>query len=154
MNAGTPVTILLVEDDEAHAEIIRRNLGDARVANRIIHVRDGQAALDYLLHEGAFAPPAAVVRPDLVLLDLRIPKVDGLEVLRRIKSHDSLHAIPAVVLTTSKAERDVVSAYDHGAGSYLVKPVDFEQFRKLMESFGFYWLAWNQYPFSDRATGR
>ncbi|MBI4917021.1 MAG: response regulator [Acidobacteria bacterium] len=146
MVKGDPINILLVEDDMAHAEIVRRNLAAFRVANRIVHVTDGQAALDFLFREGAYADPEAIPRPDIVLLDLRLPKVDGLEVLRRIKEDPDLRAIPTVVLTTSAAEVDMVSAYASGAGSYLVKPVDFEKFTKLMDAFGFYWLAWNRYP--------
>lgn len=146
MTKGRPIVILLVEDDLAHAEIVRRNLKDFRVANRIIHVEDGQAALDYLTRRGAYTDPNANPRPDLILLDLRLPKVDGLEVLKRIKEDSDLRAIPTVVLTTSSAESDVVKAYDNGAGSYLVKPVDFGKFARLLDSFGFYWLAWNQYP--------
>jgi CheY-like chemotaxis protein len=144
---GEAVTILLVEDDAAHAEIVRRNLADFRIANRIVHVGDGQAALDLLLHEGAYAGATAdAPRPDLILLDLRLPKVDGLEVLRRIKGHEELRRIPTVILTTSAAESDMVQAYQGGAGSYLVKPIDFDRFRTLMEAFGFYWLVWNHYP--------
>ena len=143
---GDPLTNLLVEDDPAHAEIVRRNLGDFRVANSIVHVADGQAALDYLFHQGAYADPKASPRPNLILLDLRLPKVDGLEVLRRIKEDEDLKSLPTVVLTTSGAEADMVNAYTHGVGSYLVKPVDFEKFTKLMEVFGYYWLAWNRFP--------
>jgi CheY-like chemotaxis protein len=146
MIKGNPVIILLVEDDPAHAEIVRRNLEDFRVANRIVHVADGQAALDYLFHQDDFADPKTSPRPNLILLDLRLPKVDGLEVLRRIKENEELKLIPTVVLTTSAAESDMISAYTHGAGSYLVKPVDFDKFTKLMEAFGFYWLAWNRFP--------
>jgi len=146
MTNGRPVVILLVEDDLAHAEIVRRSLADFRVANRIIHVEDGQAALDYLLNEGAASGEADHPRPDLILLDLRLPKVDGLEVLRRIKQDDALRPIPTVVLTTSAAEADMVAAYGGGAASFLVKPIDFEKFMKLMEAFGFYWLVWNQFP--------
>ena len=146
MIKGNPITILLVEDDPAHAEIVRRNLGDFRVANRIVHVAGGQAALDYLFHQGAYADPKTSPRPNLILLDLRLPKVDGLEVLRRIKEDEELKSLPTVVLTTSGAESDIVSAYTHGAGSSLVKPVDCEKFTKLMEAFGFYWLAWNRFP--------
>lgn len=143
---GKPIAVLLVEDDPAHAEIVRRNLADFRVANRIHHVEDGQAALDYLFRQGVYADPETSPRPDLVLLDLRLPKVDGQEVLRRIKDDPDLVRIPTVVLTTSAAERDVVQAYTNGAGSYLVKPVDFAKFSGLMEAFGFYWLAWNRFP--------
>jgi CheY-like chemotaxis protein len=144
--AGQPILILLVEDDEAHAVIVRRNLEGARVANSIVHVGDGQAALDYLCREGEYADPARSPRPDLILLDLRLPKVDGLDVLRRVKSDEELKRIPVVVLTTSAAEADLIAAYGVGASSYLVKPVDFGKFSALMESFGFYWLAWNRFP--------
>ncbi|MGD0048998.1 MAG: response regulator [Bryobacteraceae bacterium] len=146
MVQGEPIIILLVEDDPAHAEIVRRNLRDFRVANRIVHVEDGQAALDYLFHQGAYAGAQSGARPNLILLDLRLPKVDGLEVLRRIKADDGLKRIPTVVLTTSDAESDMVNAYTNGAGSYLVKPVNFEKFTGLMEAFEFYWLAWNRFP--------
>ncbi len=143
---GEPITILLVEDDPAHAEIVQRNMEDFRVANRIFHVRDGQAALDYLFRQNGYADEAAYPLPHLILLDLRLPKVDGLEVMRKLNEDERLKRIPVVVLTTSAAESDMVSAYSHGAGSYLVKPVDFEKFTKLMDTFGYYWLAWNRYP--------
>lgn len=144
---GRPINILLVEDDLAHAEIVRRNLADFRVANTITHLKDGQAALDYLHRPRSdFANPATPW-PDLILLDLRLPKVDGLEVLRDLKADPDLRKIPTVILTTSKAEQDVMAAYDLGAGSYLVKPVDFQKFTALLNGVGFYWLAWNQYPF-------
>ena len=143
---GDPIVILLVEDAPAHAEIVRRNLKDFRVANRMVHAEDGQAALDYLFHQAAYANSESNPRPDLILLDLRLPKVDGLEVLRRLREDAELKRIPTVVLTTSAAESDVGNAYSEGAGSYLVKPVDFEKFTKMMDAFGFYWLAWNRFP--------
>ncbi len=146
MVKGEPITILLVEDDMAHAEIVRRNLEDFRVANKLVHVSDGQAALDYLFLRNGFVDASAYPRPSLILLDLRLPKVDGLDVLRSIKSDEKLRLIPVVVLTTSEAEADMVSAYGCGAGSYLVKPVDFEKFTQLLETFGYYWLAWNRFP--------
>jgi CheY-like chemotaxis protein len=146
MIKGEPITILLVEDDPSHAEIVKRNLKENMVANTIHHVEDGQAALDYLLRKNGYADPKISPKPELILLDLRLPKVDGLEVLKRIKADPELKKIPTVVLTTSSAESDVVNAYTHGAGSYLVKPVDFEKFTKLMKDFGFYWLAWNKFP--------
>jgi CheY-like chemotaxis protein len=146
MLSGGPVTILLVEDDPAHAEIVKRNMQDCRIANSLHHVSDGQDALDFLCRVGAHANAP---RPHLILLDLRLPKVDGQEVLKRLKADPELTSIPVVVLTTSKTEIDLVSAYGHGACSYLVKPVDFEKFREMLDTFGFYWLMWNQFPNTD-----
>lgn len=144
---GMPVVILLVEDEPAHAEIVRRNFETSRVANRLMHVEDGQAALDYLHRKEAFSDPIVSPRPGLILLDLRLPKVDGLEVLRAIRSEPDFASIPVVVLTTSAAETDLVKAYDLHANSYLVKPVDFPQFVTLLETLGYYWLAWNERPY-------
>jgi CheY-like chemotaxis protein len=143
---GAPIVILLVEDDEAHAEIVRRNFESCRMANKLVHVADGQAALDYLYRRNGYSDPVKSPQPGIVLLDLRLPKVDGLAVLKTIKADSSLSHIPVVILTTSKAESDVIKAYNSHANSYLVKPVDFAQFQQLMETFGFYWLAWNQFP--------
>ena len=143
---GEPIVILLVEDDLAHAEIVRRNLESSRIANRLMHVTDGQAALDYLNRVNGFSDPATSPRPGVILLDLRLPKVDGMEVLKRLKSDPKFSSIPAVILTTSQAEQDIVKAYALHANSYLVKPVDFANFSQLMNTFDFYWLAWNQHP--------
>ena len=143
---GEPLVILLVEDNPSHTELIRRSLQDHRVANRIYHVPDGEAALNYLFQREPFADPELNPRPHLILLDLRLPKVDGLEVLREIKSSEKLRPIPVVIVTTSEAERDMLQAYDNHANSYLVKPVDFDQFTQLMSNLGFYWLGWNRHP--------
>ena len=143
---GEPVVILLVEDDPAHAALVRRNLESSRLANRLIHVADGQAALDYLYHRAEFSNLELSPRPGVILLDLQLPKVDGLKVLETIKSDPDLSRIPVVVLTTSDAENDVAEAYDKHVNSYLVKPVDFSKFKDLMESFGYYWLVWNKLP--------
>jgi CheY-like chemotaxis protein len=143
---GKPIVILLVEDEPAHIEIVRRNFEISRMANRLLTVEDGQAALDYLYRKDNFNDPDKFPLPDLILLDLRLPKVDGLEVLKTLKADPELSSIPVVILTTSSAEADLVKAYDYHANSYLVKPVDFSQFVKLMDSFGYYWIAWNQYP--------
>ena len=145
-----PVIILMVEDEPAHAEIVRRNFTGFRMANRpvqLMHVSDGQAALDYLFRQGEFQDPGRSPKPHLILLDLRLPKVDGLEVLKTVKADAGLANIPVVVLTTSSAEADMASAYGNHANSYLVKPVDFFQFQKLMDAIGFYWLVWNQDPY-------
>jgi CheY-like chemotaxis protein len=141
--AGEPIVILLVEDDPAHAEIVRRNFARSGIANRLFHVSDGQEALDYLYRSGRFTEREDTPRPGLILLDLRLPKIDGLEVLRIIKSDPDLNPIPVVILTTSAAESDMVRAYDCHANSYLVKPVDFTQFIELMDILGYYWLVLN-----------
>ncbi len=144
---GEPIVILLVEDDPAHAEIVRRNLDDSHLANRLMHVTDGQAALDYLYHRAEFSDPATSPVPGIILLDLRLPKVDGLEVLEKIKEDPALSHIPVVILTTSEAEVDIVRAYKYHANSYIVKPVDFGKFATLMHTLGYYWMVWNTYPY-------
>ena len=146
MNKGEAIVILLAEDDPAHAEIIRRTMKISRIANRLEHVSDGQQALDYLYRRKDFADPAISPRPGLILLDLRMPRVDGLDVLRQIKSDPDMARIPTVILTTSAAETDIARAYDAHANSYLVKPVDFDKFTKMMDTVGFYWLMWNCDP--------
>jgi CheY-like chemotaxis protein len=118
------------------------------VANKIKHVPDGEEALDYLFRRASYTDPKKSPRPHVIFLDLRLPKVDGLEVLTEIKTSDELRRIPVVVLTTSETEGDVSTAYDNHVNSYLVKPVDFDKFTKLMNDLGFYWLSWNRKPWS------
>lgn len=142
--SGEPLTVLLVEDDAAHARLVTHSLEDHRVANVIHHVSDGQAALDFLFQRGEYADPRKSPRPHLILLDLRLPKVDGLEVLWQIKSSKQVRKIPTVILTTSDAEADVAKAYEYHANSYLVKPLDFTKFTQLTSDLGFYWLCWNR----------
>ena len=139
-----PPVILLVEDNFDHAELIMRSLEDHRVINQIHHVADGEAALNYLFRRDEYADPKQSPRPHLVLLDLRLPKIDGLEVLKEVKTSETLRAIPVVILTSSSAQNDLARAYDYHANSYLVKPLDFVQFKGLMNDLGFYWLAWNR----------
>ena len=147
---SAPLTILLVEDNIPHAELVKRSLEAHQIANRIYHVADGEAALDYLFRRGVYADPVTSPRPNMILLDLRLPKLSGLEVLRELRasSDSDLHTVPVVVLTTSTAAQDVTSAYEQHANSYLVKPVDFAQFMQLMRALGFYWLGWNYYAVS------
>ncbi len=143
---GEPLAILLVEDNPDHAELVKRSFKNHRVLNKIYHVWDGEEALDYLFRRGNFADAEKHPRPHLILLDLRLPKIDGLEVLEEIKKSEDLRCIPVVVLTSSEAEKDVVKAYNNYVNSYVVKPLDFEKFTQLMDSVGFYWLAWNSQP--------
>ncbi len=143
---GEPIVILLVEDDDGHAALVRMNFEESKLANTLIRVCDGEQALDYLYRRNAFSDPAKSPRPGIVLLDLRMPKVDGLTVLKTIKSDANLARIPVVILTTSEVDMDIAKAYDFHANSYLVKPVDFSKFTELMKTMDFYWLAWNQRP--------
>lgn len=140
----TPRIVLLVEDDSAHAELATRALTVGSCPKRIVHVLDGAAALDYVLRYGQYADPADSPTPDLVLLDLRLPRMDGLEVLQQIRSSDTARCLPVVVLSTSGAERDIGLAYAAGANGYVVKPDDFRLFARLMEDLGTYWLRWNR----------
>jgi len=146
---GEPLHILLVEDNEAHAELVIRSMRDQQVANKIHHVLDGEQALDYLFSRGKYASHEDSPRPNLILLDLRLPRVDGLEVLRTIKTAPDLLRIPVVILTSSDAETDIARSYDHHANSYVVKPLDFKTFTRLMKDLGFYWLGWNAKPIKE-----
>ncbi len=143
------MNILLVEDNLDHAELVIRSFQEHRIANQIHHVSNGEEALEYLFRQGAYADPNKSPRPHVILLDLRLPRIDGLEILETIKSSPEIKNIPIVVLTTSQAEQDVAKAYSEHVNSYLVKPVDFNSFTHMMEDLGFYWLAWNHYPWSD-----
>lgn len=141
-----PIEVLLVEDDEDHAELVRRNLMSQAIGCRITHIDNGESALDYLYRRGEYANPARSPRPDLVLLDLRLPRVDGMTVLADIKSAPELQTIPVVILTSSDAGPDVTQAYLRHANSYLVKPLDLLSFEGLMKELGLYWFTWNQAP--------
>jgi CheY-like chemotaxis protein len=143
---GRPVSILLAEDNPDHAELFLRSLRDHHVANVVTHVSDGEAALNYLNRTGEFADTSRSAWPHVFLLDLRLPKIDGLEVLSRVKSSETLRKIPVVVLTTSAADCDIERAYELGANSYVVKPSEFTELSKMLNDLGFYWLTWNQPP--------
>ena len=141
-----PVLVLLVEDNEDHAELLKRTLREAGGLIRIVHARDGEAALDYL---GLSSPSAGREKnevPGLVLLDLRLPRIDGLDVLRRIKEAQSLRPVPVVILTTSSAPSDIARAYSFHANSYLAKPVSYDHFSRLMQTLSRYWTVWNARP--------
>jgi len=139
------VEILLVEDNPADEELTLYALKAQILANSIEVVRDGAEALDLIFQTGAFAG-RTYSRPKLVLLDLKLPKVDGLEVLRRLKADPVTRSIPVVMLTSSREERDVVESYNLGANSYICKPVDFSQFAEVVRQTGLYWLLVNQSP--------
>jgi len=144
-----PATVLLVEDNEAHAELITRALRKHEATGDVFHVDDGEKALDYLFRRGTYTDPAKSPRPRVVLLALRLPKLDGLEVLKEIRDDKVLDGIPIVVLTSSEADRDVARAYSHRASGYLVKPIDFTHFRNMLDAACSYWLAWNHYPCAE-----
>ena len=140
------LNILLVEDNPDHAELVRRSLERFQFASFLHHVEDGEVALDFIFGRARYADRARFPQPDLVLLDLRLPRVDGFEVLRHVKGHPTLYALPIVVLTTSDAERDVAMAYEYHANSFVTKPVDHHRLSQLIKDLEFYWLAWNQNP--------
>lgn len=143
---GAQKIILLVEDDDAHAALVMRVLEEAEVENKSYLVSDGEEALDYLFHRGKYAAKKNSPRPDLVILDLRLPKLDGHDVLAAIKQSDELKVIPVVVLTTSNNEKDITLAYRKYANSYLVKPLGFSEFSEMIRVLSSYWLLHNRHP--------
>jgi two-component system, response regulator len=140
------VEILLIEDNQADVELTLHAFGPDNPANRIFVVRDGEEALDYLFCRGAYSCRFIERPPKLVLLDLKLPKVDGLEVLRTLKSDPRTRFIPVVILTSSKEQRDLIDAYSLGVNSYIQKPVQFDQFRETVRQLHLYWLLVNQPP--------
>ena len=136
--------ILLVEDNQDDMDLAMHALKREKLANHIIVARDGEEALDFLFCRGAFVHRSLDRPPKLVLLDLKLPKVDGMEVLKQVKNDPRTKTIPVVIMTSSKEERDLVAGYNLGANSYIQKPVDFDQFRETVKSVGLYWLVINQ----------
>lgn len=147
------IEILLVEDNADDIELTLHALRKENLANSIHVARDGEQALEFLFCNGAHAERCFSPPPKLVLLDLKLPKVDGMEVLRRLKGDARTKTIPVVILTSSREERDLVNSYGLGANSYIQKPVDFEQFRETVKSVGLYWLLVNQIP-APQATAQ
>jgi len=143
VNVAT-VEILLVEDNPNDVELTLRAFSKHKLANRIHVARDGQEALDYLFGTPDAAPEGAP--PKVILLDLKLPKVDGLEVLRAIRDDAKLRTLPVVILTSSREERDIVESYNLGVNSYIVKPIEFDKFLETVETLGLYWLLLNEPP--------
>ncbi len=142
----TNETILLVEDNPDDVELTKRAFRKNNIANELVVARDGVEALDYLFCKGAFADRAAGDAPRLILLDLKLPKLDGLQVLERLRADERTRLTPVVILTSSKEEHDLVSGYKNGANSYVRKPVDFNQFVEAVRQIGLYWLLINESP--------
>lgn len=138
--------ILLVEDNADDEALTLRALNKNRVANEVVVVRDGAEALDFLFCRGAYADRDPIDLPQVTLLDLKLPKIDGLEVLRQIRNDPRTKTLPVVILTSSKEEQDLVAAYSNGANSYVRKPVDFNQFAESIKQLGMYWLVLNEAP--------
>ena len=146
MSNPSPVEILLIEDNPNDVELTLRALQKNKICNNIQVITDGAEALDYFMVKGKYSNRDITINPKLVILDLKLPKVDGLEILRMVKSDEKTKAIPIVVLTSSKEESDVVASYKLGANSFIVKPVDFDKFIATVSDLGMYWLLLNEPP--------
>ncbi len=144
--ANEEVEILLVEDMPSDAELTIHALKKQNLANKLVWVKDGAEALDFLFAQGAYANRQVHDVPKVILLDLRLPKIDGLEVLRRLKADTRTQTIPVVVLTSSKEDRDITESYRFGVNSYIAKPVGFDEFARTVAELGFYWLLTNRPP--------
>ncbi len=146
MNPEEDVEIVLVEDSPYDAELTIRELKRHHLANKLVHLKDGAEALDFIFGTGAYAARDTSNHPRVVLLDLKLPKVDGLEVLKAIKTDARTRTIPVVVMTSSQEQRDVVDSYHLGVNGYVVKPVDFDLFSKAVSELGCYWVLLNHPP--------
>ena len=128
------------------AEMTIRSLKKVNLANNLVHVKDGEEALDFIFARGKFADRATADHPKVILLDIKMPKVDGIEVLKQLKAHETCKTIPVVIMTSSREEQDIINSYQLGVNSYVVKPVDFEGFARAVSQLGLYWLLTNQPP--------
>ena len=140
------VDLILIEDNPYEAELTIRSLKKHNLANQLVHLQDGEEAMDFLFSKGKYSANVGKLNPKLILLDLKLPKVSGLEILKALKSDDNTKNIPLVVLTSSKEESDVFESYNLGVNSYIVKPVNFESFRKAVAEIGLYWMLMNEQP--------
>jgi two-component system response regulator len=148
MNSKDLRTILLAEDNPADAEMATDALREAKLANPVVHVEDGVEALDYLLYRGSFAQRTKG-DPAVVLLDIKMPRLDGLEVLKEMRSHEALRRVPVVILSSSREESDLVRSWDLGVNAYVVKPVDVTQFFSAVQTLGRFWAVLNEAPLLD-----
>jgi len=139
-NEAMPITILMADDDSDDRRLTQEALSESRLMNQMVFVENGEELMDYLRHEGKYAPPQAPARPGLILLDLNMPRKDGRSVLKELKNDPELRTIPVVVLTTSKADEDVYKSYDLGVNSYIVKPVTFEALVDILQTLEKYWF--------------
>jgi CheY-like chemotaxis protein len=144
------IEILLVEDNKHEAQLVIRSLKKNNLANKLLHIDDGAEALDFIFARGKYADRKIENRPKLILLDLKLPKVDGLEILEQIKSDERTKSIPVIVLTSSREEQDIINSYKFGVNSYIVKPVNFESFSKAVLDLGLYWMLMNVNPNESR----
>lgn len=144
MNSNHDVEILLVEDNMDDAELTIRSLKKVNLANKLVHLKDGAEALDFLFARGSFSGRNMSDIPKVILLDIKMPKVDGIEVLRQIKAAEATRNIPVVIMTSSREQQDVINSYSLGVNSYVVKPVEFQHFAKAVSELGLYWLLVNE----------
>jgi two-component system, response regulator len=142
----TGIEILLIEDNPYEAELTIRALKKQNLVNKLIHIDDGADALDFIFSRGKFSSNAIIQQPKLILLDLKLPKVDGIEILRQLKADERTKMIPVVILTSSKEEKDIMDTYKLGVNSYITKPVNFESFAKAVVEVGLYWMVLNEKP--------
>jgi len=146
MTGNNDAEILLVEDNLNDAELTIRALKKANLANRLVHLKDGAEALDFIFAKGKFSYRTMSNLPKVILLDNKMPKIPGIEVLKQIKENDKTKNIPVVIMTSSKEEQDIIASYKSGANSYIVKPVQFDSFAKAVTELGLYWLLINEPP--------
>lgn len=140
------VELILIEDNPHEAELTIRSLKKHNLANKLVHIDDGEEALDFLFSKGSYSDNTGRLNPKVILLDLKLPKVSGLEILQALKADEQTKNIPVVILTSSKEESDVFESYNLGVNSYIVKPVNFESFSKAVAEIGLYWLLLNEPP--------
>jgi two-component system response regulator len=140
------IEVLLVEDNSSDAELAISSLREEMLANNLVWVKDGAAAIDFIFAQGEYSNREINNQPRIILLDLKMPKVGGIEVLKKIRSDERTKSIPVVVMTSSKEEKDIINSYNLGVNSYIVKPVDFDKFTKCVKEIGLYWLVINHPP--------